>query len=206
MKMNFKKIIILSSLVLLNGCNNKSSISNSESISKSTSTSPSISTHPSISDNSTSLVNTKSITFNFLDLKDKLPTASSKEKTKITNGLIELGVVSANYGTYNGSGYLMLRKTKDTNGAGHIYNTSSVGNINSVTIKCSSSTSKNAIIGITFGNEVISEAITDSTLKERTDTNKVITFSNDSKDSTYFNLSVMNNYNCQLVELTINFD
>ena len=204
--MNFKKIIILSSLVLLNGCNNKSSISNSESISKSTSNSTLISTHPSISNNSTSLVNTKSITFNFLDLKDKLPTASSKEEIKITNGQIELGVVSANYGTYNGGGYLMLRKTKDTNGAGHIYNTSSVGNISSVTIKCSSSTSKNAIIGITFGNEVINEAVTDSTLKERTDTNKVITFSNDSKDNTYFNLSVMNNYNCQLVELTINFD
>ena len=204
--MNFKKLIILSSLVLLSGCNNNSSVSNSESISKSTSTSPSISNHPSISENSSSLVNAKSITFNFLDLKDKLPTTSSKEETKVTNGLVELGIVSANYGTYNDVGYLMLRKNSDTNGAGHIYNTSSLGSISSVIIKFSSSTSKNAMIGITFGNEVISEAVSDSALKEQVDANKVVTFNNDSKDNTYFNLSVMNNYNCQLVELTINFD
>ena len=204
--MNFKKLIILSSLVLLSGCNNNSSVSNSESISKSTSTSPSISNHPSISENSSSLVNAKSITFNFLDLKDKLPTTSSKEETKVTNGLVELGIVSANYGTYNDVGYLMLRKNSDTNGAGHIYNTSSLGSISSVIIKFSSSTSKNAMIGITFGNEVISDAVSDSTLKEQVDANKVVTFNNDSKDNTYFNLSVMNNYNCQLVELTINFD
>ena len=203
--MNFKKLIILSSLVLLSGCNN-SSVSNSESISKSTSTSPSISNQPSISENSSSLVNAKSITFNFLDLKDKLPTASSKEETKITNGLVELGIVSANYGTYNDVGYLMLRKNSDTNGAGHLYNNSSLGSISAVTIKFSSSTSKNAMIGITFGNEVISEAVSDSALKEQADANKVVTFNNDSKDNTYFNLSVMNNYNCQLVELTINFD
>lgn len=202
--MIFKKIIILSSLVLLSGCN-KSSASNSELISKSISISPSISILPSNSD-STSLVNAKSITFNFVDLKDKLPTISSKEETKVTNDLVELGVVSANYGEYSNVGYLMMRKNSDPNGAGHIYNTSSLGSINSVIIKFSPSTSKNAMLGITYGNEIISEAVSDSTLKEQADANKVVTFNNESKDNNYFNLSVMNNYNCQITELSIIFD
>lgn len=139
-------------------------------------------------------------------LKDELPAASSGEETLVSADDLQLGFVSANYGTYSGNGYIMMRKTSDTNGAGHIYNKTSLGNVTSIVVKFSSSTSTNAILGVTFGNTAMTSALTTFDKSAQASINGIVTITNDSGVGDYFNLSVTNNYNLQITELVINLN
>jgi len=135
-----------------------------------------------------------------------LPAASGAEETLIEYANVSLGFVSCNYGSYNNAGYLMMRKTSDANGAGHLYNTQSLGSITSVVVKFSNSTSTNATLGASFGKEKLNTARTEVKTSEQAAADKVVTFTNDEPDCGFFNLSVTNNYNCQIVELVINLN
>lgn len=209
--MKIKKTILPLLALTLFACGENASTSNSISNSQSTMVPPSIDTSikpsilPSVS-SSASIVQSKNIRMNVDDVKDSLPSTSSNEEAQVTFEGLRLGLVSCNYGTYSGKGYLMMRKTSDTNGAGHIYNLNDLENITSVVVKFSASTSQNVILGASFGNNPLTSPITETTIKEQAEADKVVTFTNPESGCGYFNLSVMNNYNCQIVELLINID
>lgn len=231
--MQKKSIILGLSLLLLSACGEGTSTSNSTSshgstststststslstpssnspseTSSSTSTSTGESTSNSTSENSSSLpeVAEKTIRFSSESLKDSLPTTSSSEETLVSADGMELGLVSAQYGTYSENSYIMLRKTSDTNGAGHMYNKTSLGHISSIVVKFSSSTSTNVIMGITFGESAMTEAKTTYTKSEKATTSGIVTITNESDTGDFFNLSVINDYNLQIVEIVINLN
>lgn len=181
--------------------------SNSETLSVSETTSTVV--PPSSTSTQTSElpeVAAKAIRLTAESLKEDLPSTSSSEETLVSADDLELGFVSANYGTYSGNGYIMMRKTSDTNGAGHIYNKTSLGNVTSIVVKFSSSTSTNAILGVTFGNSVMTNALTTFDKSSQASVNGIVTITNDSGVGDYFNLSVTNNYNLQISELVINLN
>ncbi len=211
--MKFKNILIPLLALGLVACNDPSSASTSASNStpkpNSTSTStskPSTGTSTSASSSASNTPVGTSINVQIDNIKDSLPTESNGNETLINYATVSLGFVSCNYGTYNNAGFLMMRKTSDTNGAGHLYNTQSLGAITSVVVKFSSSTSANAILGASFGKEKLSSAITEAKVTEQAAADKVVTFTNTDPDCGFFNLSVTNNYNCQIVELVINLN
>ncbi|MCI6358178.1 MAG: hypothetical protein MR766_06130 [Erysipelotrichaceae bacterium] len=165
------------------------------------STTPSTSTSTSLTD-----VSAKTIRIKAEALKDNLPSTSSGEETIVSADELQIGLVSSNYGTYSGNSYIMLRKTSDTNGAGHLYNKNDLGYISSIVVKFSSSTSTNAILGVTFSNTINPNAVTEVTKSEKASVDGIVTFTNENKDFNFFNLSVTNNYNLQIAELVINLN
>ncbi|MCH5180718.1 MAG: hypothetical protein J1F32_05865 [Erysipelotrichales bacterium] len=229
--MKKNSIILGLSLLLLSACDMGTSTSNSVSGNNSTSSHPgstSASTPSSVTPSSTPSTSTstggtssnstngnsssvpevaeKSIKFSAESLKESLPTSYTAEETLVTADGMELGFMAAKYGTYSNAGYIMLSKTSDTYGAGHIYNKTSLGHISSIVVKFSGSTSTQVVMGVTFGDEVMNEAKTTVTKSETATTNGVVTITNESETGDYFNISVTNDKNLQITDIVINLN
>ncbi|MCH5171792.1 MAG: hypothetical protein J1F31_03040 [Erysipelotrichales bacterium] len=182
--------------------------STSNSTPGSTSNSTTGSTSNSSNDNSSNLpeVAEKSIRFTADSLEESLSSSYVSEETTVSADGMEIGFMSVKYGTYSGAGYLMFNKTGDDTGAGHMYNKTSLGHISSIVVKFSASTSEAVTMGVTFGDNILNEAKTTYDISETATRNTVVTFTNIRETGDYFNISVTNNKNLQIVEMVINLN
>ena len=206
-----KSILTLAgTILLLTGCSNgtsdsltsvKSSIPNSAPTSQNSTSSNPPSTTPS---NSLTNDTTTTLSFTAADLSETLPTTASSEETTFTKDGMELGFISCNLGTYGGANYIMMRKTSEASGAGHFYNKTALGKIASVSLTFSASTSVKVTLAATFGNSAITTAQTETNVTDEVTLSGTITIINSDENANYFNISVTNNYNCQITEVVIN--
>ena len=138
----------------------------------------------------------KPTTLSFTSNDYKLVTKSSNEVNSFTVDETEFGYVS----TYFNSSYLMLSKS-----AGAIWNNTSKETIESITIKFSGSTSEKVLVGVSFSDSVISGK-TVSSNKVTGKKGEEFTFTPaDSSKASYFNISVLNSNNAQLVKIVITY-
>ena len=128
-----------------------------------------------------------------------LPTASSNVNTTATTHTVN-GLSIAEKGIYKGSqnNYLMFVQNN-----GYLYNTQSLGTINSVAVTYSSGTSTSAKTGVYFGSSVQS-TYTSSSNKTIAGQSKTDTWTNETTGNGYFQLSTSNK-NTQITKIVINY-
>ncbi|MCH5171808.1 MAG: transcriptional regulator [Erysipelotrichales bacterium] len=173
---------------------------------------PSTSNNPSIGEDSSNSsvlpkLEEKSIRLSAELMKKLLPDdyLFSKEDIVSVNGM-ELGFVGVKYDTYNDESRINFYRSGDLYGAGYMYNKNNLGHIDSIVIKFSAYVSYSGMIGITFGDEPMIDAMTTYTSRVQTSPNGVETIYNESATGNYFNISVLNDKVCSIVEMVINLN
>ena len=126
-----------------------------------------------------------------------LPTTAASVHTEATANTVE-GLEIKEVGLYkNGTTYIMFKQN-----VGYIYNTTSLGTINSVSIAYNSDCSTSAKAGVYFGSSEMSTYTTTS----NSTVNKTSgdSWKNTTSGNGYFQLST-NNKNCQIKSITIDY-
>ena len=173
---------------------------------------PSTSNNPSIGEDSSDSsvlpkLEEKSIRLSAESMETLLPSDYLYfTETSLSINKMELGFVAAKYNIYNGVSQISLNRLDDSNNAGRIYNKNNLGRINSIIIKFSPSVSYSGMIGITFGDEPMIDTMTTYTSRVQTSPNSVETIYNESATGNYFNISVLNDKVCHIVEMVINLN